>query len=1340
MYKPNLLTLKTQIMKKNYSSLIIIFLAFSVKVFATDYYVSDLIGNDSNNGLTQSTAFKTIQRAADLTNPGDTVYVMDGTYQSAQPEWSVVSITRSGTASNWISYTNLQGHNPLIYFTGSGISISNQASYIKINGFTIRGNADNLNLNDALNQPGGCNDPTGNINPLFNGNGITMWANPNVEQIHHITISNNTIYDCPAGGIYGSRCDYITIENNTIYDNAWYTIYGSSGIAFYQNSNFDLTTGHKMIIRNNKMMSNYNLVPWLVNCGIYDGNGIIIDDSKQTQNGSTLSPYVGRTLIENNIIYGSSGPAIHVYESEHVDIINNSTYYNQQEPVNFNGEIDANNSNDVLIRNNIMYAKNDKPINTIINSTNVTLDHNLLFGGNGSYVLGTNSNIGNPNYINPSMNIDANFNISSNSLAIDNGSSVIAASNDFNGNARPVGDGYDIGAYEYVSSEVPVKLFLKSPYGYTTEAYLTGNFNNFTSGLEDYKLEGPDNRGFFSITKDFQPNTYISYVFDVNSGPLLSDPFNTQNPESDYPSNLEIANPMITYLLPQNSSKYPLTPNDSIWALFAFKEGQPIIESSISLKINNVEIPNASQYYDSSTQEFTYYPGELPQGDYTIELSASSSAGNINKIVNVTRAPQIILENQIDTYFSEEITLYGRVTDSSINDFEIELNNSDISVNVNSGKFKVPVNLKEGVNNIVIAPSTSHSVSKEIKYISLNSVKLNIDAIQNSDLQITLNTSVINIGAETLSYEWSQLYGPEQASFSSSNELSTQINLNPIDGVYHFRITGTGDSGNQFIAGKLIKVEDGVAKVITRFDPSPWMEKMVIYEINPRSFSQEGTISAITSGLGELAELGINTIYLMPIFDSNEYSGYWTTDYYKLRDIFGVKSEMKTFVNEAHANGIKIILDLSISHTSTLNPFFKEVIDIKEDSPFSDFYIWDGEPSTSNYAYSLSYSAPDVNYDSEIAVNYMLWIAEYWLKEFDIDGYRGDVAWGIYHRNPEFWKIFRQHVKNIKPDVFMVSESFPPYNQVFDDGFDAVFDFNLRGFGYEDENIITKIFQNESSLDDLDNVIRSDYPGSGIPVRFADLHDFDRAVKTYGLEKTKLFYSLIFSSRGIPFIWSGSEYGSSFAAYDYTPYERNDQYGLREYLKKMIEIRKKYVNNYSSMKRINNSNSSEVYATVIQTDDHYLIAIHNFSENDISGTFDLSSLELDCSKGLTLNNLLDGSEKPLCQENLQEINYSVSGYNSLLFHINEQESLSINDIKYVNNIILYPNPVTDELNVYNNSDSAIENIEVYNMLGEKILSEINTDNKFDISSLPSGIYLVKVILENEILTTKVIKR
>src|SRR5680860_601622 len=420
-----------------------------LNVSAKDYYVSNEIGNDSNNGLSETTPFKTIQAAANMTLPGDTVYVMNGTYTSLFPEWTVVYIERSGTESNWITYTNFPNHNPLISFTGTGFTVADYTSYVAINGFTIKGNSEALSAEYAQNQPGSCNDPGGEVNPLYNGNGITMYGDPDIGSIHHIKVSNNKIYNSPAGGIYCGRCDYITIENNTIYNNAWYTLYGSSGIAFYQNSNFDNSTdGYRIVIKNNRMMSNYNLVPWLVDCGIKDGNGIIIDDSKHTQNGSTISPYNGRTLITNNVIYGSGGPGVHVYESEHVDIISNTVYFNQQTPTNFNGEIDTNESNDVIIRNNILYAQSAKPVNTNINSTNIILDHNLYFGGNGVYLNGPNTSITDPQFINPGLELEANFNLKELSPAIDKGSTEFAPDTDILGNFRPFGNNFDIGAYE----------------------------------------------------------------------------------------------------------------------------------------------------------------------------------------------------------------------------------------------------------------------------------------------------------------------------------------------------------------------------------------------------------------------------------------------------------------------------------------------------------------------------------------------------------------------------------------------------------------------------------------------------------------------------------------------------------------------------------------------------------------------------------------------------------------------------------------------------------------------------------------------------------------------------
>jgi len=330
------------------------FCMLSMLLSATNYYVSYDTGNDQNDGLSPATPFKLIQTAADLTLPGDTVFVMNGTYTNYF--YSVFVVHRSGTAEDWIVYKNYPGHTPLIQVSDwCGIKIIYGASYIEINGFTIQGNAANIELDDALNQPGGCNDPGGEPIGFYNGNGIFIQGHniDSTEYPHHIRILNNTVFECCGTGIGGIHCDYVTIENNLLYDNSWYSIWGNSAISLYQNWNLDSNTSdYRMIIRNNIVRGTRNFVPTQVLCFITDGNGIIVDDSKNTQNASVLGAYLGKTLIANNVVYDNGGPGIHVYLSEHVDIVNNTAYYNQQSDELSQGEIDAWNSDNIVIRNN----------------------------------------------------------------------------------------------------------------------------------------------------------------------------------------------------------------------------------------------------------------------------------------------------------------------------------------------------------------------------------------------------------------------------------------------------------------------------------------------------------------------------------------------------------------------------------------------------------------------------------------------------------------------------------------------------------------------------------------------------------------------------------------------------------------------------------------------------------------------------------------------------------------------------------------------------------------------------------------------------------------------------
>lgn len=408
--------------------MICVLLLFSQSV-SRNYYVDVSNGNDSNNGTSVKAAFSSINAAANITNPGDTVYVMDGTYKSDCKNCDVVDINRSGTNDKWIVYKNYPDQKPLIFFTGwNGINFGSDVSYIEINGFTIQGNSKSILLNDALNQPGGCKDPSGIITAEYNGEGICINGRGTQNHPHHIKILNNTIFECPSAGIACDQTDYITVENNTVYNNCWYTLWGTSGIDFYQNWNYDKLAGYHNIIVGNKLFGNRLYVPWNTPCKITDGNGIIIDDSKNTQNGSQIGAYTGRTLIAYNIVVNNGGGGIVVYSSEHVDIVNNTAYLNDQSSEINYGEVSAESANDIKIYNNILYSILNKKVITNLKSSNIDCNSNLYYGGNGADITGNSTITANPLFVNPTIDPKtADFSLKATSPAIGKGIQVTTA-------------------------------------------------------------------------------------------------------------------------------------------------------------------------------------------------------------------------------------------------------------------------------------------------------------------------------------------------------------------------------------------------------------------------------------------------------------------------------------------------------------------------------------------------------------------------------------------------------------------------------------------------------------------------------------------------------------------------------------------------------------------------------------------------------------------------------------------------------------------------------------------------------------------------------------------------
>ena len=429
--------------------LVISILCLVIQGDAKNYFVSGT-GSDNNNGLSISSPFATLQKAANLTLPGDTVFAMNGTFTCGNPSGSVLNITSSGTASAYIVYTNYPGHKPIIYSTcWTAIGVDG-ADYIVVNGFTLIGNTDNLTLAYAQAESYNFN------NPLTSGNGIgiTRQYGNNTNRPHHVVITNNKVSKFPGGGIYTYWADYVTIENNVVDSCAFYAPYANSGISLYQNWNSDNSTGIKNFIRNNIVHHNYNFIPFTAggSTSVTDGNGIIIDDTKNTQNSSTLGVYTGTTLIENNISYDNGGRGLHVYSSSNVRLINNTSYNNCTHPDIADGEITAGASDNIFIYNNILVPiLNQKSIG-VFSSTNVLANYNLIFNTTLNDRAGANDVKGvNPQFTNLS---GRDFTLQITSPAINTGSNVLGqySATDFLGISRPQGVSADIGAYEKPST------------------------------------------------------------------------------------------------------------------------------------------------------------------------------------------------------------------------------------------------------------------------------------------------------------------------------------------------------------------------------------------------------------------------------------------------------------------------------------------------------------------------------------------------------------------------------------------------------------------------------------------------------------------------------------------------------------------------------------------------------------------------------------------------------------------------------------------------------------------------------------------------------------------------
>jgi alpha-amylase len=288
-----------------------------------------------------------------------------------------------------------------------------------------------------------------------------------------------------------------------------------------------------------------------------------------------------------------------------------------------------------------------------------------------------------------------------------------------------------------------------------------------------------------------------------------------------------------------------------------------------------------------------------------------------------------------------------------------------------------------------------------------------------------------------------------------------------------------------------------------------------------------GDFKGITEKLDYLKKLGVTAIWMTPVVKNEErgYHGYWTEDFYETEEHFGSKEELKKLVKEAHDRDIKVILDLVVNHTGYKHAWQNDPGKKDWFHPQEDISNWDNQQNVEN---GWLAGLPDLNTENPEMRNYLLDMAEYWIKETDIDGYRLDT---VKHVPKDFWIEFSERVKEAKSDFYLIGEVWhndPRYIAEYNKaGIQSFVDYPLF-------NEMVRIFkQSGQSLSELHSVWERNkyyYEDPYMLGNFIDNHDNIRFVREALLKqqdpekRLKMALTYLYTAPGIPILYQGTEH------------------------------------------------------------------------------------------------------------------------------------------------------------------------------------------------------------------------
>lgn len=331
------------------------------------------------------------------------------------------------------------------------------------------------------------------------------------------------------------------------------------------------------------------------------------------------------------------------------------------------------------------------------------------------------------------------------------------------------------------------------------------------------------------------------------------------------------------------------------------------------------------------------------------------------------------------------------------------------------------------------------------------------------------------------------------------------------------------------------------------FSGVPDREDVTMYQVNTRAFSKDGNFKGVTARLDSIKALGINVIYLMPVFPvgvlKSANSPYSTKDYDAVGSEFGTLDDLRELVAGAHKRKMALIMDWVGNHTAWDNPWIAH----------KDWYEQD---STGNIKYPQNWKdVAQLNFKNKDMRLAMIRSMKSWVYKANVDGFRCDYADGP---PADFWKQAFDTLKNIHTHkLLLMAEGSRAEN------FAAGFDYNF-GFSYYEN--LKKIFKDNKSVKSIDTIDTKEYTGTtkgqGM-VRYITNHDVNSSdgtpLKLFGGEKGSMAAFVVVAYRkGVPMVYNGQEVGTTFPIlfpFKNSPVDWSPKPGITGEYKKIIAFR-----------------------------------------------------------------------------------------------------------------------------------------------------------------------------------------